>query len=113
MDRVACRYKNPRHLLRRTPGRASESAAHIRLLPARVGAYDSESAAGGELFVADTRGNNDHVTRVERDSDAILTAEPSIKSSARLFLTFAAATIMVGYGVSGAFAFWLSLAIRM
>ncbi len=46
-------------------------------------------------------------------SEAILTAEPSIKSSARLFLTFAAATIMVGYGVSGALAFWLSYAIRM
>ena len=46
-------------------------------------------------------------------SEAILTGEPSIKSNARLFLTFAAATIMVGYGVSGALAIWLSFAIRM
>lgn len=46
-------------------------------------------------------------------SEAVLTSQPIANPSGRLFLTLAAATIVAGYGVSGAIAFWLSLAVRM
>ena len=76
VDGIAFGYRNPRHLLGPVPAGAGIRPAHIRLLPAGVGADDAQAAAGGELLVGDARGDDDHVTRIEGHGDTVLAAQP-------------------------------------
>jgi hypothetical protein len=61
---------------------AAVGTADVRLLPAGVGADDAEPAAGGELLVADTRGDDHHVAGIQGEGDALLAPELRHRRSA-------------------------------